>query len=499
LLQIEFMSLKAANARILFGIRVKQLRQAQQRSFVELSAASGLSVSYLNEIEKGKKYPREDKLRALASSLDMSVEELTNLEADETLLPVMELLESNFLSELPLDLFGIELSKVVEMIASAPKRVGAFISTLVELSRNYALREENFYFGALRSYLELHNNYFEDIEAAVEAFATQHQLPTQPPVPVTALAQLLELVYGYELVYDGLDAHPELQELRSVFVPETKKLLLNSRLNDRQKAFQFGKELGFQYLQLSERANTSSLLRVHSFEEVLSHFKAGYFSAALLLNRIPFRQDVERFLNQPHWNGEAFTALLHQYQASPEMLFQRLTNLLPHEFGLKKLFFLRFLHTPSTGRFRIDKELHLDRRHHPQGSGLSEHYCRRWLSISLLQDLQQMQAGGIYTGAIVGAQRSRYFGTDDEYLCITLARPAYPSPDHNVSVTIGILIDNEARQRIRFLDDPAIGQREVNKTCERCPISNCAERAAPSTIVEARNKRRRIEEALGRL
>lgn len=493
------MNIKPANARILFGIRIKQLRQAQQRSFVELSAASGLSVSYLNEIEKGKKYPREDKLKALAASLDMSAEELTNIETDETLLPVLELLESNFLSELPLELFGIDLSKVVEMIASAPKRVGAFISTLVELSRNYALREENFYFGALRSYLELHNNYFDDIEKAVQDFASAHSLSDQAPVSVQALARLLEEEYGYTLENEGLDAYPDLQDLRSVFIPSSRRLLLNSRLNEMQKAFQFGKELGFQYLELKDRANTSSLLKVRSFEEVLSHFKAGYFSAALLLNRTTFSDDIDKFLNQPHWNGEAFTALLHKYQASPEMLFQRLTNLLPHEFGLKKLFFLRFLHKPSNNQYRIDKELHLDRRHHPQGSGLSEHYCRRWLSLSLLDDLRQMQASGKYAGAIVGAQRSRYYGTNDEYLCITLARPAYPSPDHNVSVTIGILIDEEARQRIRFLDDPAIGHREVNKTCERCPITNCTERAAAPAVVEARDKRRRIQEVLKEL
>ena len=67
--------------------------------------------------------------------------------------PVGELLQSNFLNVLPLDLFGIELSKVVEIIANAPVRVGAFISTLLELSRNYALKEENMVIYLFRKYL----------------------------------------------------------------------------------------------------------------------------------------------------------------------------------------------------------------------------------------------------------------------------------------------------------------------------------------------------------
>lgn len=59
--------------KIIFGLKVKQLRKGQQLSFAELSARSGLSISYLNEIEKGKKYPREDKIEALAEALKVSI------------------------------------------------------------------------------------------------------------------------------------------------------------------------------------------------------------------------------------------------------------------------------------------------------------------------------------------------------------------------------------------------------------------------------------------
>ncbi|MEL6358275.1 MAG: helix-turn-helix transcriptional regulator, partial [Bacteroidota bacterium] len=48
------MSAKTPNERIIFGLKVKQLRQGQGKSFADLAAATGMSVSYLNEIEKGK-------------------------------------------------------------------------------------------------------------------------------------------------------------------------------------------------------------------------------------------------------------------------------------------------------------------------------------------------------------------------------------------------------------------------------------------------------------
>ncbi len=493
------MSVRPQHERILLGLKIKQLRQAKGLSFADLSKQAQLSMSYLNEIEKGKKYPKEDKMQALAEALGVSFEDLATLELGKSMAPVAELLQSNFLNELPLDMFGIELAKVAEIIANAPVRVGAFISTLLELSRNYALKEENFYFGALRSYLELHNNYFEDLEDAAIGFAAQHGIPPERPVPSALLKHILEEYYGYQVVENGLDPYPDLQKLRSVYLPNGKRLLLNSRLSAMQRAFQFGKELGFNCLQLQERANTASLLRGRTFEEVLNHSKAIYFSVALHLPRQGFAEDLQAFFANSRWDGEAFLSIMKKYEASPEMFYHRLTNILPRFFGMDKLFFLRFLHDPAADEFEVDKELHLSRRHHPHGNGLFEHYCRRWVSLSLLKDLHHMQQEGKYLDTFVRAQRSRYIGTEDEYLCLTIARPGYPSPNRNVSVTIGLLVNDELRGKIAFLDDPAIQVKAVNKTCERCAVPDCAERAAPATVVEKREEWKRIQACLNDL
>ena len=490
------MAARTQNDRIIFGLKIKQLRQAVGLSFAELAEQTGMSVSYLNEIEKGKKYPKEDKIQALAKVLQTNEKELISKELDRSLEPVTELLQSNFLNELPLDLFGIELPKVVEIIANAPARVGAFISTLLDISRNYALKEENFYFGALRSYLELHNNYFEDIELVVKNISQQFQIPLERPLPADFLNKLLTTQFGYKIVEQGLDPYPELQDLRAVFIPQKKELLLNSKLSSTQKAFQLGKELGFQALELKERAYTSSLMRGRTFEEVLSHSKATYFSVALLIPYPSFERDLSNFFAKEKWDGELFISIMKKYKATPEMFYHRLTNVLPQSFGLDKLFFLRFIHNPSEDQFEIDKELHLSRRHHPHGNGLLEHYCRRWVALSLLQDLCQMQQEGKFVDTIVRAQRSRYIGTEDEYLCFTIARPAYPSPNRNVSVTLGLLITPELESKIKFLNDPAIQVREVNKTCERCPVPDCTERAAPPSVIEKREKIRLIQNRL---
>ena len=160
-------NIKISYQRIVFGLKIKQLRQSRGLSFGEFADKTGMSMSYLNEIEKGKKYPKEDKIELLAKVLGVSVDTLISPSLSKNLAPLGDLLNSNFLNELPLELFGIDFQKLVELIAEAPTKVGAFISTLVELGRTYAVREENFYFRALRAYQELHNNYFEEIEEEI--------------------------------------------------------------------------------------------------------------------------------------------------------------------------------------------------------------------------------------------------------------------------------------------------------------------------------------------
>lgn len=494
------MSMKSQNSRIIFGLKVKQLRlMNESNTFEKLSKHTGMSVSYLNEIEKGKKYPKADKVGFLAEALDVSVEELTSLELTGNLAPLGELLKSNFLSELPLDMFGIELSKVVSIIASAPLRVGAFISTLVELARNYAMREENFYHGAMRAYQEMHYNYFEDIEDKVMEFVAAHEVPIHHSIKGTSLAVILKKTYKYKIDESGLADFPDLQRFRSIYLPREKKLLLNREMTDRQKTFQYSKELAFNFLDLKSRMNTSSLINPKSFEQVLHHFKANYFATALLIPKDSFIKDLEAFFKKKRWNGDSFLGLMRKYDASPEMLFARMTNVIPRVFGLKKIFFIRAVHDHEKDSYQIDKELHLDQVHHAHSNRLYEHYCRRWMSISLLKDLSEIQAQGKYVDTMVGAQRSKYFGTKDEYLCLTLARTGKPTPDINFSVTIGILVDDELQKTISFWDDPSITIRQVNKTCERCPIDDCEERAHAATIIETRAQRKKVQDALKKI
>ena len=480
--------------RIIFGLKIKQFRQERGWNFEELGQRTGISISYLNEIEKGKKYPQLEYRKRLAEVLDVPYDFLISPELTKEFAPLGELLHSKFLNDLPLDLFGIGMQPLVEIIASDPAKVNAFISALLEIARVYALREEHFYFAALRAYQELRSNYFEEIEQAASEFVQAQNLPKNGGVSLQMLTEILEKQYGCTVIPNGLDAYEPLQWLRSVFNPHSRRILLNGQLNEGQRAYQLAKELGFNVLGLKERPWASNFLRVNSFEEVLNNYKAAYFAVAILVNRESFVQDIGQFFEQEKWDAGGLRGFMEKYQASPEVLFQRF-NVLTKDFGLDKVFFQRVVHDLDRDAFDMDKELHLNRRHQPHATGLGEHYCRRWLAISLLRELQSQQVEKPNL-QLVGIQRAVFVGTGEEYLCIAIAKPGHPTPGRNVSVTLGVLLDEHTKQRIRFWDDPAIPIRTVNITCQRCALEPCAERAAPAIIVQRREERRKMEEML---
>ena len=49
------------NLQYIIGIKLRNFRQEKGLGLKQLSSLTGLSTSYINEIEKGKKYPKAEK------------------------------------------------------------------------------------------------------------------------------------------------------------------------------------------------------------------------------------------------------------------------------------------------------------------------------------------------------------------------------------------------------------------------------------------------------
>ena len=216
---------------------------------------------------------------------------------------------------------------------------------------------------------------------------------------------------------------------------------------------------------------------------MLNNFKASYFAVALLMPEEHFVEHVKRISMRTKWDGNAWIELVYYYDVTPEMMMQRLTNILPRHLGIDHLFFLRINGNVPEDRYEITKELHLSQLHNPYANALHEHYCHRWISIKSIKYVADLVKKKKYRSPVIEAQISQYWQTHNRYLCISIAKPLTKDGSEGASVTIGLLIDHNLIHTMPFVNDPDLTVRTVHTTCERCGIMDCLERVEQPIVI----------------
>ena len=473
------------NIKLIFGLKLKNLRLKKNLSPQQLSEKSGISNSYLNEIEKGKKYPKMDKITALSEALNIKYDDLVSLKLPKEYAAFELLINSNILSELPLNMLGFDFNSVVELLSNSPTKINAFLNTIVEISRNHDLQTEYFYFSVLRSYQEIKENFFEDTEQSVLDFIEQENININEAACTAGLKKILVKHYQYQ--FDVLPE--ELSQMRSIYKAQNKTLYLNENLSEHQTLFVLGREIAFNYMQLKPRPFVTTHFNKASFSEIFNNFLASYFATALLLPQEKMVKDLTQFFKNTTWNAQEFEKMIASCGVSSEMYMHRLTNILPKFFKLNSLFFLRLSKPQERDSFNITKELHLGRLHNPHASSKNLHYCRRWISIKVIKELESLQERTQQKDVVlIDAQISNYIDSKDAYFIISMARPMYPISGYNTSVSVGILINDNFNKTIAFAGDKKIVNTTVSEACEMCRIKDCKERVEEPIILE-RNDR----------
>ncbi|MVM34509.1 helix-turn-helix domain-containing protein [Spirosoma sp. HMF4905] len=498
------MNLPADHIRLLFGLKLRQLRLDKGLSVSELAQKSGLSVSYVTEIEKGRKYPKADKISALANAMQVDYDSLVSLKLSKKLEPISDLLRSKFLTEIPLELFGIDPSDLLELLAEAPAKVSAMIRTFMDIALSYNMSVERLYLTMLRSYQEMHDNYFPEIEAEADQFLSEFA-PSDRPVEEALLVNLLKTRYDVKIEQFDTLTNPELLSLRSVYRPEHHTLHMNVGLSVEQRIFILAREVGFQFLHLKNRPYTYSWVEAESFEQILNNYKASYFAGAILIRREALVTKVEQLFARETWSSDDFLQLIADFGATPERFFYRLSNVLPSHFGIDQLFFYRFNHIPGQTTFKLTKEMHLSRQQGPRGI-VDEHFCRRWIAWTILQELQFLQQHKGFDGTLCRAQLSEYADSGSQYLIISVAHPFQPEFQQNMSVSMCFAVNDTLKSKMKFLNAPNgvssltdIPFRVVNQTCERCGIFDCRERVAAPTVLQKKRQFEATKKAMEKL
>ncbi len=494
------MNVNSENLRFIMGFKLKQYRVESGFSLKELAQKTNLSISYLSEIEKGKKYPKPEKILQLAQALGITFDELVSLQVNKDFDPLPIIFSSPVLKEFPFRMYGVQPQDLLALITGDPEKSGALIRTFLEIGQDYDMHVEHLLQAALRSYQQMHQNYFDEIENAAAAFILESGWEITPPLNTSKLEAYLLNEMGYIIDKATLNRFPELKDFRAVWISaDPPRLLIKNELLPAQKAFIFGREIGFNYMRLRERSNTPAKM-ISSFEQLLNNFKASYFSGALLMNRKLLSDDMKKILQNPKWDSKSFLELIKKYGVTPEMFLYRLSALMPRFFGLRELIFFRFHHNIGNHQFELSKIFNMSKIFIPNGVGAKEHHCRRWMSIQLLQTLIEKPQAVMET-PLIAAQRLHFLNTDQELFSITLAYPSPLVPKRLISTTVSFVINQPFKRAVAFWDDPEIPRVEVNETCERCGLSSekCSDRVVPPDIYEHQQEIEKQAEALNRL
>lgn len=465
--------------RFIFGLKLRGLRLDRGLSLKELSRKTGLSPSYLNEIEKGKKYPKNEKIMQLAQALGEDYDDLISLKLKKELSLVTQLIEKNVFSGMPFEIFGIPAATVFSLIAERPKKMSALVGTLLEIARGHNITVDDFFYATLRSYLDMHQNYFPSIEEKVETLRSELKINVSKEAVdfYIHLKELLKQKYNIETTeVDFAKEHQDLEGLYFLLKTDPKgqlRVYINSKLGIRERTFIVARELGAAFMKIKNRPQTSLIKNLDSFEQLFNHFSVSYFASALLVPKEDFVKKLEDIFYDTKWNQTKFNATILGYHCPIESVFHRMTQLLPKYFGLEHIFFLRFDYDFNRSRFKMVRELHLTELHSPHGVVSDEHYCQRWITTRLLNDLRK--SGENYTA---GIQKSRFYSTDNEYLNISMAFQTDLDSRDLGCVTLGVLLNQKARTVLKFLNDSQIVHKIVADTCEKCAILDCQERLA---------------------
>lgn len=489
------------NLRFILGLKLNHLRKQRGLSLKQVADRADVAVSYLNEIEKGKKYPKPEKILALARALGTTYDELVSARLNEKLNPLSGVLKSGVLDEIPLEVFGLTPTGLLEMMAASPEKISALFDTFVKIARRFDVTIEHLLLAAMRSYVEQNKNHFEDLELAAEKFRQLHPWAQTAAPNLERLREYLTSVRGYTIDESPSALPAELGELRAVASnADTTRphLRLNARLGEWQKAFLLAREIGYREFGFNEPLTTSPILRVDSFEQLMNNFRASYFAGALLLDRHLLLDDIKRLFAASTWNGDALLEIKRRYQATPEMFFHRLSQIVPHLLGLEQMYFVRFDHRRGTPEVRIGKELHYHRMHGTHSIGVNEHYCRRWVSHQLFNQLERSLVEDP-EAIIAGAQRARFFASGDDYFSIALAYPHVLEPGLNSCVMMGFHVDDTLQDVVRFWNDPALPLQIVGDTCERCGVQDCTDRVVAPSLREREQRRARQFKSLANL
>jgi transcriptional regulator with XRE-family HTH domain len=465
----------------ILALKIKELRRKLKMSLKDLGKASSISVSYLNEIEKAKKYPKEDKLKLLAQALFVTPKYLTSSDKGAALRPVFQIFNKNIMERLPLNEFGINEFDLFEIISSSTEKCSYLIVILNQLVNHFSITFDNVNYLALNALQQIHLNHFSEIEKLSQIYRKIMNWGSHKGPNFNDLITLLEQKYNYTLELKSNYFEGELKDLLYLLKTNNQnRLIINSKLSQKDKTFLVAKILYYCIQKKIPPKFEMPKVNTQNHHDFFTRFKSNYFAGALIIDYEFIVSDLKIFFGDQKFDIKRLHTMMERYYCTPKVFFHRIAQIIPHHFGITQLFVLETDHHLKSGSFKTSNALNLSQTFINFTGKIGEHECRRKINITLLKNLQQVSSKFIIGAQIVSIKENKV--NKESYFILSIAFKDIFKPDLNLCITIGIEINSKTKSIISFLRDKDIIHKNIGSTCERCEILECEQRVSEAIV-----------------
>ena len=448
------------------GSRIRKERRSKGFSQSDLSKKLGISASYLNLLESGRRVITVPLLIKIGNELGLSLKDLT-IESNKRLLSdVMEVLSNELFEDL-----DITNQETTEFIGNNPNIAKALLSlndnnkslrddmqNRLELLDVESLKEKKstrLPVEIVSDFLQENKNYFDSLERKAENIRKKIYFEEGHKTIGHNLIQYLSNEHQIKVKVVNTD---ENEKSIKNYDKNKKILFLSEMLTYSTRNFHLAYQIGF----CDALTTIQEIIKENKIysEELISLLKISllnYFAACLLMPYDDFLQNAKKY----KYDVEI---LMHHYATSFEQVTHRFTNLQrPGNLGVP----FHFLKTDIAGN--VSKRFSLSGIHIPRHGGS----CPRW---------------NVYTAFISPGKIQPQISKMPDgkvYFCIAKAFEKgvekYGMPRSFVSIGLGC--DIQYAKELTYSEGMDLNNKKletpIGVSCRVCPRIDCQQRAFP--------------------
>ncbi len=471
--------------RYILGIKVRKFRTLKGCSLSDLSAMSGLSRSYINDIEQGKKYPQADKMYALSQALQVSYDDLVSLRLDGEYAVLNELFLSDRMNDIPLDALGFDTDTLFQMLIKAPQKTQLILNNVANLAWTQDMSRKEFLRSAFLSYKETYNNYFKKIEIDAQDFRRGF-LKSYSKFDFESLSDYIKNIYRIEVCEEPKMKH--LTGVNSLMIENKKKLILHPLLSSNERKSAILKEIYSRRRKNAKQFKYENNFISDSFDGIFNEMLSDSFALAVLIAWDEFKEDLQFLFEQKTWPAEFYESIKKKYAVDDAMIIRRMGNVLKKEFGINKYTITNVGKKKGEERFYFQLELKF--MEHTRAYKTQRNLCKKGIATSIVTDnLKNSNASKFHVQNV----RINVNGVEFVFFQIsTYVNDAVAGSDF--SINLMVLVNDVLKEKIHFLDTLPTVHNGI--ACESCSIPDCDFRASEPIIIQEREEAERQKKAI---